>query len=75
MSKAFVDNIYKYGRNHELGLVIKYFLKANIVKLFTMSGFGMAMMRRGRLAITPSKIRRVNEIQAIIKRANQLGEN
>ena len=75
MSKAFIDNIYRYGRNYELGLVIRFFMKSNIVKLFTMAGFGMAMMRRGRLAILPSKIKRVNEVRAIIKRASQLGEN
>lgn len=75
LSKAFINNVYKYGRNHELGLVVRYLLKSDFVKSFTMFGFGLAMFRRGRLAILPSKIRRVNEVRAIIERANQLGEN
>ena len=75
LSRAFIDNVYKYGRNYELGLGMRYYLKSNFVKLFTTMGFGMAMIRRGRLAILPKKIRRVNEVRAIIKRANELGEN
>ena len=75
MSKAFIGNIYKYGRNHELGLVIRYLLKSDFVKSFTMIGFGLAMFRRGRLAIFPSRIKRVSEVRAIINRASQLGED
>ncbi len=75
LSKAFIDNVYRYGRNHELGLVVRYLLKSNFVKMFTMAGFGLAMFRRGRLAVLPSRIKRINEVRAIIKRANQLGEN
>lgn len=75
LSKAFINNVYKYGRNHELGLVVRYLLKTDVVKSFTMMGFGLAMFRRGRLAILPSKIRRVNEVRAIIKCANELGED
>jgi heterodisulfide reductase subunit C len=75
MSKAFIGIVYRYGRNHELGLVIRYLLKSNIVKLVTMTGFGLSMLRRGRLAILPRKIKRVHEVRAIINRAGQLGED
>jgi quinone-modifying oxidoreductase, subunit QmoC len=75
LSKAFIDYVYKYGRNYEIGLVVRFLLKSNFVKLFTMGGMGLAMMRRGRLGMLPGKIKRINEVQAIIKRANQLGEN
>jgi heterodisulfide reductase subunit C len=74
LSKAFVDNVYRYGRNYELGLGIRYFLKSNFVKLFTNAGFGLKMFRRGRLGLLPKKIRRVNEVRAIIERANKFGD-
>ncbi|MBM3326745.1 MAG: heterodisulfide reductase [Calditrichaeota bacterium] len=72
LSKAFIDNIYKYGRNFEMGLAIKYFLKAEPMKLLANAAFGMSMMKRGRIDITPNKIRKVKDIRAIIDKARQL---
>ena len=72
LSQAFISNIYKYGRNFEMGLAIKYFLKAAPKKLLQSAGFGLSMVRKGRISITPTSIKKVQEIRAIIKRANQL---
>jgi heterodisulfide reductase subunit C len=72
LSKAFIENIYKYGRNYELGMGIKYLLRADPKKLFASAGFGLAMMKRGRLAIQPPKIKKIQEVRAIIDRAKQL---
>jgi heterodisulfide reductase subunit C len=72
LSKAFIDNIYSYGRNYELGLGIKYLLKSSPMKLLGSAGFGMAMMSRGRLGVLPKSIKKVNEVRAIIDRAKQL---
>jgi quinone-modifying oxidoreductase, subunit QmoC len=75
LSTAFINNIYKYGRNYELGLGIKYLLKASPTKLLGNAGFGLAMMSRGRLNILPKTIRKVSEVRAIIDRAKQLGNH
>lgn len=75
LSQAFIKNVYKYGRNYELGLGIKYFLKASILKLFGSAGVGMAMITRGRMGLLPQKIKKIDEVQAIIDKANQLGEH
>lgn len=72
LSKAFISNIYKYGRNFELGLAIKYFLKANPRKLLANTGFGLTLMRKGRMSVRPQAIKKVHEVRAIIDRANQL---
>ena len=72
LSKAFISNIYKYGRNFEIGLAIRYFLKANPKKLIASAGFGLAMIRKGRISVRPQSIKKVKEIRAIIDRANQL---
>jgi heterodisulfide reductase subunit C len=74
LSKTFIDNVYRYGRNYELGLGIRYFLKSDFAKLFTNVGFGLSMFRRGRLGLLPKKIKRVNQVRAIIKRANEFPE-
>jgi len=75
LSRAFTENIYRYGRNFELGLGLKYFSSTNIVKLLSSTGFGLSMFKRGRLALTPNKIKRINDIRAIIKKANTFEEN
>lgn len=75
LSQAFIKNVYKYGRNYELGLGIKYFLKASILKLLGSAGVGMAMITRGRMGLLPQKIKKIDEVQAIIDKANQLGEH
>ncbi|MFZ5433621.1 MAG: 4Fe-4S dicluster domain-containing protein [Calditrichota bacterium] len=72
LSQAFTENLYKYGRNFELGLGAHYFLKTNPMKMVASAGFGLAMMKRGRMSIRPTTIRKVQEIRAIIDRANQI---
>ncbi|HWR82224.1 MAG TPA: 4Fe-4S dicluster domain-containing protein [Candidatus Deferrimicrobium sp.] len=74
LSEAFVKNVYKYGRNYELGLGLRYFLKTDFVKLFSNIGYGVSMIARGRLGLLPRKLKRVNQIRAIITRANEFGE-
>lgn len=74
LSEAFIGNIYKYGRNFEMGLVLKYFLKTGPTKLLGNAGFGMKMMSRGRISIKPNSIRKINEVRAIIERARQMEE-
>jgi heterodisulfide reductase subunit C len=75
LSAAFIDNVYKYGRNYEMGLGIRYLLKVSPMKLFASAGFGMAMMSRGRLGVLPKTIKKVSEVRAIIDRAKQLGDH
>ena len=72
LSGSFISNIYKYGRNFELGLAIKYFLRAKPKKLLESAGFGLAMMRKGRISIRPKAIKKVDEIRTIIDRAYKL---
>ncbi len=74
LSSTFLKNIYKYGRNYELGLGVRYFMRSNFVKLFTSAAYGLSLIRRGRMGLTPKRIRRVSQIQAIIRKANEFGE-
>lgn len=72
LSKGFIANLYKYGRNFELGLGASYFLKTNPMKALGQAGFGMAMMSHGRLSLRPHTIKKIHEVRAIIDRANQM---
>ena len=72
LSKAFIANVYKYGRNFEMGLGLRYFLKAGPSKLLGSAALGITMMKRGRLATRPHTIKGVAEVRAIIDRAREL---
>jgi quinone-modifying oxidoreductase, subunit QmoC len=74
LSKEFTKSVYKYGRNYELGLGIRYFLNTDIVKLFSNMRFGLSMIRNKRLGLIPKRLKRINEIRAIIEKADQFGE-
>lgn len=74
LSRAFINNVYRFGRNYELWLGIRYYMSTKITKLFTNIGFAWSMIRRGRLGLVPSRLKGINQIHAIIKKANEFGE-
>ncbi len=69
MSEAFVDNVRRYGRNYELRLILRYFLRANPFRLLKGMGEGMALWRHGRMALRPDKIKGLKGLQRIIAKA------
>jgi heterodisulfide reductase subunit C len=75
MSEAFVGNIHRYGRNWELGLGVRYFLRTRPATLLSrrLQRFGLAMLRRKRFALRPSRIRRLHEVRAIVAKAQAMG--
>lgn len=72
LSQGFISNLYRYGRNYEMGLAVEFFLKANPVKLIGSAGMGLSMMRKGRISILPHPIKKVDDIRKIIDRAREL---
>ncbi len=75
LSEAFTSNVKRFGRNYELGLGLRYFLRSKFMKLFGNTGYAINMIRRGRLGLIPKRIKHINQIQAIIKKANEFGEH
>ncbi len=75
LSRTFVNNVYRYGRNYELGLGLKYMARSSLRRLFGSFGYGLSLIRRGRLAIVPRRIKHVRQVRAIIDTANKFGEH
>lgn len=75
MSKAFADNIHKYGRNWELWLGLRYYLQADPKKILSPSiqRFALNMLKRKRLGTRPTRIKRIDEVRAIMDRAEAIG--
>jgi len=72
LARAFTDNVDRYGRSFELGLASRYYLTQKPGSLMRMAPLGMAMLHHGRMALRPTKIRELAQLQAIIARAKEL---
>lgn len=73
LAQTFTGFVDKYGRSFEFGLATGYHLLNRPLKMMQMGPMGMAMFARGRMALTPSKIKNIGQLQAIIKKARELG--
>jgi len=77
IAQAFQDNIRAYGRNWELWLGIRYYLAADRKKMLSpeLMRFAFGMVRHHRLGLMPTRIRRIQEVRAIMDKAHALGGN
>jgi heterodisulfide reductase subunit C len=74
LAKTFTDFVEKYGRSYEAGLATGYHLlkRWKPLELAKMGPMGIKIFTRGRMAILPTKIRQVDQLRAIIKKAKEL---
>ena len=74
LAKTFTGFVDKYGRSYEAGLATGYHLlkRWKPLQMMKMGPMGLAMFRRGRMAILPTKIRQIEQLQAIIGKAKEL---
>jgi len=66
LSKSFVRIVNRYGRNHEILLLLLYYLKRNPLELFRLLPLGIALFRKGRVSLFPSRIKGVEAIRRIL---------
>ncbi len=74
LAKTFTDFVDRYGRSFEFGIATRYLLFNKPLSMLKMGGAGMSMFAKGRLALTPTKIRQVKQLQAIINKAKELSK-
>ena len=73
LAKMFIELVERYGRSFELGLASRYYLTEKPVSMLRMGPLGMKLFRHGRMPLRPTKIRRLDQLHAILDRARQLG--
>jgi heterodisulfide reductase subunit C len=72
LAKTFTDFVDKYGRSFEFGLATGYHLLRRPVSMMKMGPMGLQMFARRRMALRPTRIRQLSQLQAIIKKAKEL---
>ncbi len=73
LARTFAGLIRKYGRSFEFGLASRYYLSQKPVSLLKMGPLGMLMFKRGRMSLLPKRIRNIEQLNAILDRAQELG--
>ncbi len=71
-SQTFIDFVENYGRSFELGLATWYHLKHHPLNMMNMVPMGLGMMRKQRMNITPTRIKGINQLKAILNKAKEL---
>jgi heterodisulfide reductase subunit C len=71
-SQTFVDMVETFGRSYELGLASRHYLRHFPLRLPGMMPMGFGMITKGRMAITPKKIKHMDQLKKILSRAKQL---
>ncbi len=73
MTKIFVDNVHKYGRNHETELIAKFTLAHKPSLSVKFAGMGLKLFAAGRLPILPKTIKGKEELSTIISTLESKG--
>jgi heterodisulfide reductase subunit C len=73
LAKTFTDLVERYGRAYEVGIAILYLGRKRPLSALKAGPMGVSMFLKGRMGIFPQKIRRIEQLQAIIKKARQIG--
>jgi len=75
-SQTFVDMVEEYGRGFEFGLATRHYLKHFPLRLPSMAPMGLGLLTKQRMSITPTRIKGIKQLKAILKRAKQIeGDN
>ncbi len=69
LSKSFVYLANRFGRSYEPGLIVSYFLKTNPFKLLGMIPLFLKLFFKGRIGITPKKIKGTKTFSKILQEA------
>jgi heterodisulfide reductase subunit C len=71
-SGSFVGYVEQYGRSFEFGLASRYHLTHHPLNTIRKGGLFLEMMRKGRLHLTPDRIRDMPQLTAILDEAKRI---
>lgn len=72
LSRNFVRVVNRYGRNHEILLLLLYYLRRNPLAMFRLLPLGFSMWRKGRTSFFPAKIKGIQTIRQILEASRDL---
>jgi len=73
LAKTFTDLVERYGRAYEVGIALFYLGRHKPMSALKAGPMGMSMFLKGRMGLLPAKIRQIEQLQNIIKKAREIG--
>jgi heterodisulfide reductase subunit C len=73
LAKTFTDLVERYGRAYEVGIAVLYLGRKKPLSALRAGPMGISMFLKGRMGIFPQRIKRIDQLQAIIKKAREIG--
>jgi heterodisulfide reductase subunit C len=74
LAKTFTWFLERYGRSWEVGLAGWFYMRHKPWAATGLTSMGLGMLARGRMGLLPTKIKKIDQLQAIIKKAREIGE-
>lgn len=71
-SQTFVGMVETFGRSFELGLASRFYLTHQPLRLPGMAGMGWGMLTKKRMNLTPTRIKNMEQLTAILEKAKTL---
>jgi heterodisulfide reductase subunit C len=69
---VFIGQARRFGRSWEIGLTARHYLRHFPLRLPGMTPMALGLFRHGRIGILPHRIEQRKQLQAILKRADEL---
>jgi len=69
---VFIGQARRFGRSWEIGLTARHYLRHFPLRLPGMAPMAFGLFRHGRIGILPHRIEQRKQLQAILKRADEL---
>ncbi len=73
LSEYFVDIVNRYGRNHETELMMKYMLTTHPMGALPATPIALQLYAHGRLPVSGHRIRGIEGLRKIVRKAQELG--
>lgn len=71
-SQTFVDMVEEYGRSFEFGLATRHYIKHFPLRLPSMAPMGFGMLTKQRMSMTPKRIKGMDQLKTILKKAKEV---
>jgi hypothetical protein len=69
---VFIGQARRFGRSWEMGLTARHYLRHYILRLPRMTPMALGLFRHGRIGLLPHQIHQKKQLQAILRRADEL---
>ena len=75
LAKTFTDLVEGYGRSFEFGLASRYYFFNRPTRMPGLVPMGWQMLVRGRMPLTPTRIKHIDQLRNITRKARELSQH